>query len=358
VSNHQPEEITLRDILLLIRDYLRYFLRKWYLFLVAGLLGAGWFGYDAHTTEGTYSAGVKFALNEESGGPAGGLGSVLGQFGLGGQGGVTNFLKLVELARSAKIMNELLFDSIGVNTDTLLVANRIIALYKYHDAWEESEEMIGFVFDQAETSKFTRNENRAMKSLQARLRGNTAAGVEGLCSIEFDGESGIVRMNVSTTDEELSLHITAQWYSSLSKLYINQSVANQRHTLTNIEVKVDSIRGVLNSLQGRYARLQDRRTGIVLRKNLTEIDRVQRELGLNQILYGEAVKNQEQARFLLANQTPVFSIVESTVSPVSINQPSLLTSIIKGGIVAGILAGIVLFGIKLYLDTMNEKGIN
>ncbi len=81
------------------------------------------------------------------------------------------------------------------------------------------------------------------------------------------------------------------------------------------------MREVLNVLQTRYARLQDRRTGVVLQKSLTEMERVQRELGLNQIIYGEAVKNQEQASFLLANQTPAFGIIESPVEPISINKP-------------------------------------
>jgi translation initiation factor 2 gamma subunit (eIF-2gamma) len=67
------------------------------------------------------------------------------------------------------------------------------------------------------------------------------------------------------------------------------------------------------------------------------------------------VKNQEQASFLLANQTPAFGIIESPVEPISINKPGLLISLVKGGIIGGILAGIILFGIKLYLDAMNEK---
>jgi hypothetical protein len=354
MNTYPSEEVTLKDILLLVRDYFRFFLRKWYVFFIAGLIAGGWFAWDAHNTEGTYYAELRFSLNEDGGG-GGGLGSVLGQFGLGGGEAGPNFFKLMELARSGAVMNELLFDSMAVGEDTVIVANHLIGLYGYHEAWEKSEQMSGFVFNGADPTTFDRRENRAMKSLQTRLRGGVEAGIDGLCEIEFDEQSGIIKMETSTTSESLSLHLAEQWYVALSTLYVRQSIAPQQSTLVIIETKVDSIRGVLNVLQTRYARLQDRRTGVVLQKSLTEMERVQRELGLNQIIYGEAVKNQEQASFLLANQTPAFGIIESPVEPISINKPGLLISLVKGGIIGGILAGIILFGIKLYLDAMNEK---
>lgn len=355
MNTQLPEEVTLRDILLLIGDYSRYFLRRWYVFLLFGLLGGGWFAWQAYHTEGLYGANLRFSLNEDSSGGGAGLGSVLGQFGLGGGSSGPNYLKMVEIARSPSVFNELLFDSIAVGADTILLANYLIDLYGFHEGWAESDQMAGFLFTRNDPVAFDRRENRAMKSLQSKLRGNSGMGIEGLCEIEFDGEAGIIKMTVNTLSENLTLHLARRWYEALSKLYVLQSIAPQKRTLTVIKTKVDSIRGVLDVLQGRYARLEDRRSGVVLRSNLTEIDRIQRELGLNQIIYGESVKNQEQARFLLANQTPAFAIIEAPVEPISINEPSLITSTAKGGIIGGILAGIILFGLKLYRDTINEE---
>lgn len=352
MNTYPSEEVTLKDIILLLRDYFRFFLRNWYVFLVAGLTIGGWFAWDAHTTEGTYKARLRFSLNEESGG---GLGSVLGEFGFGGSSSGTNFVKLVELARSGEVLNDLLFDSMTVGQDTVLTANLLIDLYRYHQAWEESDMISGFVFTRSDPAVFDRRENRVMKSLQILMGGNPEMGINGLCEVEFDEESSIVKMKVSTVSESLSLSLARQWYLALSDLYVRQAIAPQQHTLTIVETKVDSIRGVLRGLQVRYARLQDRRAGIVLKESLIEMELIQRELGLNQMIYGEAVKNQEQARFLLANQTPAFGIIESPVEPINLNKPGLLINLVKGGIVGGILAGIVLFGVKLYLDTINEK---
>lgn len=355
MNNYPPEEITLRDILLLIGDYFRYFLRKWYFFLAFGLLVGGWFAWEAYSTVGTYSANLRFSLNEDTGNGGAGIGSVLGRFGLGGGGTGPNYHKLMAIARSPTVFNELLFDSIIVSTDTVLVANHLINLYDYHEAWMESDDMAGFLFTQVTPFSFSRQENRAMKSLQGLLRGNVSANIDGLCEIDFDGESGIVKMKVSTVSENLTLVLAQKWYIALSNLYVSQSIAPQKKTLVVIESKVDSIRAVLNLLQGRYARLQDRRAGVRLQNNLTELERVQREIGLNQIIYGEAVKNQEQARFLLANQTPAFAIIEAPVEPIRLNTPSLVISTAKGGIVGGILSGIILFCFKLYRDTINEE---
>ena len=348
----QTEEISLRDIFLFVGDYLHHLLKRWYIIAIAVAVCAGISAYRAINEVATYNAGLSFSLNEEASGGGLGLGSVLGQFGIGRSGGGTNFLKLVEIARSSSVLDPILLDSIALRQDTLMAANVLIELYNYHEHWIEQDSLRGFYFTHNDIDRFGRTENRVMKQLRYLLQGNPATGAEGLCTIEFNGESGVISMRVSSRSELLSLYIIYKWYQTLSMRYITQATEPQQLTLNLIQAKVDSIRGVLNTLQGRFARLQDRKSNIVLQYNLTEDSYVQRELGLNQIIYGEAVKNMEQARFLLANQTPAFAAIELPREPLPKSEPSLIIAIIKGGLIGGILSSIVLAAVKIYKDTM------
>jgi len=60
MANHPktPDEVTLRQLLLQTLEYLRYFLRYWYLPLIAGLLFAAFFYYQKKGVKPTYNARV------------------------------------------------------------------------------------------------------------------------------------------------------------------------------------------------------------------------------------------------------------------------------------------------------------
>ncbi|MEL6276275.1 MAG: Wzz/FepE/Etk N-terminal domain-containing protein, partial [Bacteroidota bacterium] len=126
-TNHTyNDEITLKELILKIQEYFWYLWGKKWWIIAAGLIGGAIGFYRAWTTPLTYTAELTFMVNEDDGANAGGVGAILGQFGLGG--GATseyNLDKILALSRSRRIIREVLFDSVEINSEADLIANHI-----------------------------------------------------------------------------------------------------------------------------------------------------------------------------------------------------------------------------------------
>ena len=126
-------EVTLKDVILKGRFYFELLLAKWYIigfFCVPFII---YFGYKHLKFKPQYEAEVKF-LVEGSASSFGGLGGLLGQFGIRNTGKANPF-KIVEVARSNYILERILLDA----AEKPMIANRLIHIYQLEQAWAESD---------------------------------------------------------------------------------------------------------------------------------------------------------------------------------------------------------------------------
>ena len=109
------DEITLKELILLIKEYWGVLWgKKWYI-IIAGLIGGLIFGIIEYRKPVTYTAELTFMVNEDSGGSSGGAAAILGQFGFGGGAGSEyNLDKIIQLSKSRRIAENVLFDSINI----------------------------------------------------------------------------------------------------------------------------------------------------------------------------------------------------------------------------------------------------
>jgi uncharacterized protein involved in exopolysaccharide biosynthesis len=105
------DELTLKELILVIQEYFVYFLRKWYWVVLGALVVGGIFFYNAYTAPVNYDAPLTFMMNDDKGGGIG-AGAILGSLGLGGgEGGGGKASKLLQLGKSRKVLGKVLFDS-------------------------------------------------------------------------------------------------------------------------------------------------------------------------------------------------------------------------------------------------------
>jgi uncharacterized protein involved in exopolysaccharide biosynthesis len=123
INNIAEDEISLKELILKIKDWYRFLLTKWLVILAAGIIGGAiGVGY-AFTQKATYTASLSFALEDEKQGGGGlsgalGLASSLG-IDLGGSaGGAFSGANLIELMKSRNIVEKSLLNSITVNGKT------------------------------------------------------------------------------------------------------------------------------------------------------------------------------------------------------------------------------------------------
>lgn len=353
---YQEDEITLKELILKIQEYVREIWRyKWWV-VAAGIIFAGIFLLRAVREEPTYTATLTFMVNEDEGGGMGGIATILGQFGLssGSRAGKYNMDKIVALARSRRIQQQVLFEKTNLNGQEDFIANHLISIYNYQQKWEKDTLLQGFFFQDDQFFSFDQRERQVMLGLYGHIVGNPEMGVKGLLMANYNKDTGILSLNVTSESEILSIAIAEQLYKKLSRFYIEKSTEQQQKTYFNLGSKVDSISRTLQLKEQELAQYQDRNQSLLLRADNLKLPRLKREVQMLTIMYGEVIKNLETASFLLGNATPVFQMIDQPISPVQPMKSSKIKAIIIGGFLGGFLALVLLMGRKMVKDALTS----
>ena len=204
---YSNDEITLKELILLVKEYWSVLWAKKVYIIVAGLLGALIFGIIEYRKPTTYTANLTFMINEDDGSGLGALGGLVASFGFGSAGtGEYNLEKMISLLKSRNLIQQGLFEQVEINGKVDFLANHIIEQYDFHVDWKDSEDpnLLGFYFETDSTELFGRTENTALKSIQAKVIGSDK--LEALLSSDINDDTGIVSIQTKTVDESLSIH--------------------------------------------------------------------------------------------------------------------------------------------------------
>ena len=157
-----------------------------------------------------YKAKLSFMVNEDES-SVNGIGVVLGQFGFGGGNSGNNYEKIMDIARSNKLLEQVLMEKAFLEGQNDYIGNYIIQLYEYHDYWEEDSLMEEFVY--TSTNLSSKAAIVATKKLVSLLRGDPKdQDSNPLLSIEYDDESTILEIYAVTEFPDLSVELAKVWY--------------------------------------------------------------------------------------------------------------------------------------------------
>jgi len=347
VSN---DEISLKEIIEKIKEYATLLWSKKFWIVLIALIFALFFGVRAYFTPVKFVAKSSFMINDDDGGGMSGLSSLLGQFGMGGGGGTYNYSKIIKIAYSNKILNQVLFDSAEVNGEIDYIANHLIDIYELHEEWESDTALEGFYFEHPLPGG-NRFEHQVLKSLIYQLRGHLEEPSEDrLLELEVDNESTILRLEVQSRSEGLSIKLAETWYDKISNFYISKSIERQKSTYDALEHKTDSIYGLLVSSERSAAQFQDQSRALFLSQSKLPYVRSLRNVEMYTMMYGEALRNKETAEFMLNNSTPFFQLIDEPFLPLKKVSTSVLTNTIIGAFIGGILSILCVVALKFKED--------
>ncbi len=355
------QEITLKELILGIQDFGKEIIRfKYFIILFAVIMGLLWV-ISALKENKTYIATQTFMINsDEGGGGIGGLGGILGSIGIGGGGGGKyNLPKVLELSRSRKISQNVLYNKVYVAGSSDFIANHIIntkdsigdwATVPFYKFWLPESKLSKFRFAHDSISSYDRLENRALKKIHTLLIGNEK--IDGIMSSSFDEESGIMEIKVETENEDLSYHLCKKIYSELSEYYITKSIEKQKFTFDIIASKHDSIATELSIAQHRLADFEDKNQRLYSKVDRLKIQRLNQEVQKLAAMYGEVSKNLEIADFSLKSKTPFVQEIDAPIRPLRVNIPSIPKSFLIGFFLGSFLIIVLIIIRKVYFDIM------
>jgi hypothetical protein len=355
-QTEKDDELTLVDLIRITKEWWRYFLSKWVIIVIVGLLGGVLGFFYAKTKKVLYKAELTFAL-EESG--SGGLGGALGlasQFGLdfgggGAGGGVFSVDNLLQLMKSRSMVEKALLTEVSIDGNNQTLAEYYIAYNKMREGWENDPNMKSVRFlSGADRSKFTMQQDSILGLLYEEFSGKS------LTVEKIDKKSTIIAMNVISGNELFSKYFTTVLAEEVSDFYIETKTKKSAQNLAILQHQTDSVRRELNSAISGVASSSDANPNAnsALQRLRVPSQKRQFDVQVNQAILSVLVQNLELAKVSLRKETPLIQVIDSPILPLKNTKLSKRNSVIVGGILAGFLI-LAFLAAKKILDEMFRK---
>ena len=347
----QADELTLKELVFKAREHYKEIKRNWKIVAIFVTFGLLIQVYRVLTFKKYYNATVTFMVNDAKG-PS--MGGVLGQLG-GLMGDKEEKLdKILELARSRKMIGKALFQKGTINGKEDFYANHLIEIEELRDWWIEQKEdtiLNGFNFKEDKIAKFTNVENSALQKVYKQIVGGENIK-EPLYGASSSKKTGILTFSIKTRSEALSLQLSDAFFKSLSNYYVESSTRKEQETYNILKTKKDSIERILNNNDVVSAQREDQSNSLLYSIDKVPAKRYSRNNVILTALYGEIVKNSEMADYALKSSTPFVTIIDEPIPPLKPTKMGWISSAIIGLIIGGFLGALFVIGRKIYREAL------
>lgn len=299
---------------------------KWWI-IIFSILGGVSFGLKAYLATPVYEAKITFMVKEDEGSSFGGLVSLLGNIGMGNVSkSKFNLNKVMAIAGSQKIIIGSILDTVEINNRKDLLGNFIIEEYDLVDMWrKKNPRMKGF-------SRLVNGDSSFIQNQAKKLLYNLIAGEhdDKLFSMGYDKENTIMSLRITSKSEQVSMELVNSIYNKLSVFYIEQSIEKAQKTVDNLESKAVSLERALVGKEYGLASTIDRSLGLYRSTDAVPQQKLNRDVQINTVMYGEVIKNLEAAKFSLQNSIPIFQPIDEPYYPLKKIVPSLMMYTLVG----------------------------
>jgi hypothetical protein len=333
------DEISLRDMILKIKDWYNYIRSKWIIIFLAGLIGSALGLSYSFIKKPIYTATVSFALEDEKAG--GGLGGALGltsSFGLdvgGSGGGMFTSSNLTELFKSRTMVEASLLSPVVVDGKTISLAEMYIQNNKWRDSWNDNPKYKNIKFLPEQDRK---NFTRAQDSILGTIYNSLSKGALNVA--QKDKKVSIITIDVSSTNELFSKFFCEALTKQVGKFYIETKSKKARINMSILERQVDSIRGELNGAITGVAVANDNTFNLNPALNVRRAPSARRQVDVqaNTAILTELVKQSELAKVALRKETPLIQVIDKPILPLAKEKFGKLKGLVVGGFLFGFFA--------------------
>ena len=353
-TQKKDDEISFKELILIIQDWWKFLLSKWLIIILIGLLG-GAVGYFYSTLKNpVYSASTTFVLEDSNDenvlGNLGGIASMVGvNPGMGS--GLFQGDNIFELYKSRSMVEKTLLTK--VDKGNKLLIDYYIEANKLRETWKDTPELQGIDFHSKLSSP---KQNRLRDS----IIGTIVKNINGsyLKVSKLDEKLSIYNAVVESEDEFFAKNFNEQIVKNVNDFYVQTKTKKSLKNVQILERKVDSVRSEINGTVYTAAAVDDatpnlnptRRTNKTVSMQLSQIS-----TETNSAILNELVKNLELTKMNLLKEAPLIQIVDEPILPLEKKQLSPIKAIVVGGFLFGFLI-VLFFSIRWqYLNVMKEN---
>jgi len=349
------DEISLKELIFKIKEWVAYLKTKWKIIFLAGILGAVIGLVYALFQKPTYKAVLTFALEEDKSG-GGGLGSAIGlasTFGIdlgSSGGGAFAGSNLMELMKSRLLVEKTLLNPIVVKGDTISLAEYYIQINELREKWNKKPELKNIVFlPNADRAKFSLQQDSILQTIYKSMVKEGGSN-NGLTISQKDKKISITNIEVVSTDEKFAKLFCENLAKETTEFYIDTK-SRKAHLNTEIlQKQTDSIRAELNNAMTGVAAATDNVFNLNLALNIKRVPGTKRQVDVqaNTAILTQLVAQLEMSKVTLRKETPLIQVIDRPILPLEKEKVGILKSLILGGFLAGFLTLLYLVFSKLY----------
>lgn len=326
------------------------------LLLLAAVGGSLGF-YYAYRAKQTYTAKLNFVVvGESAGSMSASLSNLSSLLGSGGSSTGGSIERIVELIVSDKIISKALFKTVSIHGKSDFIINHFIALEKLKIKWSKDTILANVVYNNPvdDIAELSFAQRKGFKQIQNILLPETGTGI---ISKSFQKKSGVIELVANYTDESFAIELSNAIYEQLAEFYLQQSTYRTQKNVKVLTNKVDSIKGVLNSVQNAYARTTDRTLGLLLQEDKVDIKKLAIKEQMLTIMYGEAQKNLETFKFMNETAATPITVINYPYSPINPIKKSKIIFLIIGIILPCFFA-LVFYRLRIGYKNLKLQLIN
>ena len=353
-SNIENDEISLKEIVVIIKEWAAFLLSKWKIILLAGFIGGAIGLVIASKQKPTYKAVLTFAMEDDKGGGGGGgLSGALGlasSFGidLGGAGGGGAFAasNLAELMKSRLLVEKVLLEPIIINGKTISLAEYYIQINKLREGWDKNPTLQNIQFlPNTDRSNFTLQQDSILQQIHKSL-----IDKDRLSIMQKDKKVTILSIIVTSENEIFSKIFCESIAKETSDFYIETKSKKSKINVNVLQRQTDSVRNALNAAISGVANETDNVYNLNPAFNIKGAPSKKKQIDVqaNTAILTNLVVQLELAKITLRKETPLIQLIDSPIFPLPKEKYGKLKSIILGGFLAGFLYILFLIFGRLY----------
>ena len=290
----------------LVRSFLGYLQKKWWLLLLIGLTGAGLGAIYYYRQKPKYEAVTTFILEDKSAG-GNGLSGLASQFGfnMGGLDGGSIFSgdNILDILRSKKIVGKVLLSPVDSATNAKSLADLYVEFTGLKRRWEEKSGLVGINFSSQKATLSPKADSLLNGIYDQLIKDNISID-------RYNKKGSIIKVQVTAANDLFARLMSERLVDEAGKLYLDIRIGTSQENIRQMQRRSDSLLVLLNRKSFAAAAGQPLDLNPAMRTAVVPVEIANRDKTVLATLYAEIIKNLEASKLLLSQQTPVIQLLD------------------------------------------------